>query len=109
MIRIQPIPLSWKFNLLSQKLHKNIRRMVVKGLRANRDDYIMAIKRMERYFGGAQQQAQSAFYALETMDKIKVCDWKSAREMINIIESCIGSEPKDLRPESQQNTSFSYS
>ena len=108
LIHIQSIPLSLKFNHLSQKLHKSIRGMVVKGLKANWDDYITALKRMKRYFGGAQRQAQSAFSTLETKDKIKVHDWKSAREMINVIESYIGSEPEDLRPESQQNTSLMF-
>ena len=45
---------------------------------------------------------------LEKIDKISIQDWKSARKMINLIESYVNTEPEDLRPDSQQNTSLMF-
>ena len=108
MVHIQPIPLTFKFSLLSQKLSSNVRETVLNGLNHTRNDYITALQRMERYFGGTQRLAQSAFSSLEKIDKITIQDWKSARQMLNLIESYINMEPENLRPDSQQNISLMF-
>ena len=103
-VHIQPLPMALKFSLLEQKLAPSVKDVVLHGLNHSPNEYVIALHRLEKYYGGNERWAQSALYDLEHIDPVRSGDWKSARQLLNLVESYLRSEPEDLRPHSRQNT-----
>ena len=103
MVHIQPMPWAYKLNILAKKLAPKVGSLVIGGLAFEKKDYITALCRLERYFGGEEKVAQARLAALENFPKIQRDDWVALPKFLDALESYAQSGPFDPYPHSREN------
>ena len=103
MVHIQPMPWAYKINVLAKKLAPKIASFVIGSLAFKKCDYIKALCRLEKYFGGEDRIAQAQLSILEDFPKIQRGDWLAFRNFLDTLETYIHSGPSDPYPSSRQN------
>ena len=77
--------------------------MVIGGLAFQKRDYITALTRLEKYYGGEERIAQARLDALENFPKIHKEDWVAFRRFLDALETYIESGPFDPYPHGREN------
>ena len=103
MVHIQPMPWAYKINVLATKLAPKISSFVIGSLAFEKRDYITALCRLEKYFGGEERIAQAQLATLEEFPKIQPDDWLAFRKFLDALETYLRSGPFDPLPSSKQN------
>ena len=96
------MPWAYKLNILAKKLAPKVSSPVIGGLAFEKQDYVTALCRLERYFGGEEKIAQARLTALENFPKIQRDDWVALRKFLDALESYAQSGPFDPRPHTRE-------
>ena len=103
MVHIQPMPWAYKINVLATKLAPKISSFIIGSLAFEKRDYVTALCRLEKYFGGEERIAQAQLATLEEFPKIQRDDWLTFRKFLDTLETYLRSGPFDPHPVSRQN------
>ena len=82
MVHVQPMPWAYKINVLATKLSPKISSFVIGSLAFEKRDYITALCRLEKYFGGEERMA-----TLEEFPRIQKDDWLAFRKFLDALET----------------------
>ena len=81
------MPWAYKINVLATKLAPKIASFVIGSLAFEKRDYITALCRLEKYFGGEERIAQAQLSVLEEFPKIQKDDWLAFQKFLDALET----------------------